>query len=66
MKLEPPADGEVYRWGAPIWSPSGDHLAFMVDNDSGQAAAYVGNTRNGKITRVTGFDRPFGLFSWTP
>ena len=66
VKLERPADGAVYRWGAPVWSPSGDHVAFIVENDSGGEAVYVGDARNGNITRVTDFHRTFDLFSWTP
>ncbi|HEX2293690.1 MAG TPA: hypothetical protein VHN37_00080 [Actinomycetota bacterium] len=65
VKLRRPAEGAIDRWSAPVWSPSGDHVAFMVEDDTGDAA-YVGNTRNGEITRVTDFHYPFELFSWTP
>lgn len=65
-KLQRPSSGEIYMWAQPIWSPSGEYLAFESSNTESQSAVYVGNIRTGKVRRVTDFDTPLQLFSWRP
>ena len=58
--------GQADNW-LPVWSPDGQHLAFISDRDSrGQARLWTWARETNRLSRVSNIDVRADKLAWTP
>ena len=50
----------------PLWSPSGDRIAFIAANKAGKRQVFILNMGGGEAQNVTQFDEDVDHFCWSP
>lgn len=60
-----PLNSNEQAESAPVWSPDGSHIAYVVQTDQG-AEIFLYWVKSGKSVRLTELERSPGPLSWSP